>query len=216
MATKSDFAAANLYQDLMVELKARAESINAVTGLSATIPAPLLREYGYLQLRMMCELIALGCLVAHGDIPATHTKSFQKAYDPADIFRKLEALHPDFYPVPIKPEKTPDGWHFDQYDKPYLTKSELIRLYGKCGDVLHKGSVRKLLNGKVQPVVNFDDINEWGQKLLNLVSSHRIGRIGNKLQFIVLFSLTGQAQVAIGEAIEPALSERGAVEPPDQ
>jgi hypothetical protein len=42
-------------------------AINGRTGL----PAPIVREYSYLQLRVLSELIALGCLTAHGDIRDT-------------------------------------------------------------------------------------------------------------------------------------------------
>jgi hypothetical protein len=49
---------------------------------------------------MLCELIALGCLIAHGDV--TNTNYFQnKAYKADDILRKLEELHADLEVVPF-------------------------------------------------------------------------------------------------------------------
>jgi hypothetical protein len=95
MPTKSDEAAKDLYQSIMVEVMIRAYSINTATNTPTTIPQALIREYCFLQLRMLCELIALGCLVAHGDI--TKTKYFQKAYKGDDILQRLEKLHPDFF-----------------------------------------------------------------------------------------------------------------------
>jgi hypothetical protein len=41
---------------------------------------------------MLCELIALGCFVAHGDIEATKASSFQKAYKADDILKRLARL----------------------------------------------------------------------------------------------------------------------------
>jgi hypothetical protein len=73
-----DQAALNLYLSLMEEAKIRAFSINNATNVPNRLPPPLVREYCFLQLRMLCELIALGCLVAHSDIKATQAKSFQK------------------------------------------------------------------------------------------------------------------------------------------
>src|ERR1700722_12742109 len=102
MPTQRDEAARTLYQSIMGEVFIRAYSINTATHTPTIIPQPLIREYCYLQLRMLCELIALGCLVAHGDI--TKTKYFQKAYKADDILQQLERLHPKFYLHPFKPE----------------------------------------------------------------------------------------------------------------
>jgi len=202
LATKTDKAAADLYGGLMAELKARAESINTAIGLTATIPAPLLREYGYLQLRMMCELVALGCLVAHGDIPATHAKSLQKAYDAADIFKALDALHPDFFPVPVKSRQVAGVFHLDKSDEPHLTKSDLVQLYGRCGDVLHKGSVRKLLKEKAAAFADFNDLIEWRKKLLDLLSMHQIMRLGGQFYFTVTLDINGATHTVIHETVQ--------------
>ena len=100
MPTASDEKAKDLYQSIMTEVMIRTYSINTATKTPTEIPQALIREYCFLQLRMLCELIALGCLVAHGDI--TKTKYFQKAYKADDILKRLEDLHPSFYPYPFK------------------------------------------------------------------------------------------------------------------
>jgi hypothetical protein len=102
MATKADEASKYLYHSIMEEVMIRAFSINTAIKTPTKIPQPLILEYCYLQARMLCELIALGCLVAHGDI--TNTNYFQnKAYKADDILQQLEKLHPNFYPIPFKP-----------------------------------------------------------------------------------------------------------------
>ena len=147
MPTKSDEAAKDLYQSIMVEVMIRAYSINSATQTPTVIPQPLIREYCYLQLRMLCELIALGCLVAHGDI--TKTKYFQKAYKADDILQQLEKLHPNFYPHPFKPDFVPPSAaapvgriNMTDIDQDYLKKDDLIKLYAKCGSVLDRKSTR--------------------------------------------------------------------------
>jgi len=154
MPTKSDEAAKDVYQSIMVEVMIRSYSINSATKIPTPIPQSLIREYCFLQLRMLCELIALGCLVAHGDI--TKTKYFQKdAYKPDDILRRLEKLHPDFFPYPFKPSVTPanpgspGSITLEDVDTDYLKKEEVIRLYGKRGSILHKGSLHRLLSNKL-------------------------------------------------------------------
>src|SRR5690349_1734805 len=131
MATKDDLASSDLYKNLMEEAKVRLTSINTLILHQRGIPSPLIREYCYLQLRMLCELIALGCLVAHNDIAATSHKSLRAAYAPKEILDRLNKLHSDFYPVPIIPQRTQGGWHMADYDRPYLTKSDLLALWGK-------------------------------------------------------------------------------------
>jgi hypothetical protein len=208
MPTKSDEAAKTLYQSIMEEVKIRAYSINTATNIPNELPLPLVREYCFLQLRMICELVALGCLVAHGDI--SKTKYFQKAYKADDILKRLEELHPDFFPYPVKPIITPaspgfaGSVHLEDVHTDYLKKEELIRLYGKCGDVLHKGNLRRLLSPKtVSAERPYAEITEWGQKMLDLLSGHRISRIGRRfhlLAFLQVDPLGGAVQVAIAES----------------
>jgi hypothetical protein len=92
------------YCNLMEELKARHAIIRSILeearhGRFALSPY-ILGELCFLQLRMICELIALGCLLIHGDIPATRTNRMQKAYGADWIIGRLEELHPSFYPLP--------------------------------------------------------------------------------------------------------------------
>ncbi len=204
MATPQELAAIPVYTRLMEEAKERAFSINALVGDQRGLSTRFVREYGYLQLRMLCEIIGLSCLVAHGDLVGKGPKALRKAYAPGEIIKALESLHPDFYPVPMIPQKTPDGWHMAEYDdRPYLTKIELPVLWGLCGDVLHRGSLKSLGRPEQHPEVAFRDVTEWGQKILNLLSNHRI-KSASGLQALIAFlqvdDLGGAVQVAIGEA----------------
>jgi hypothetical protein len=215
MPTASDEKAKDLYQSIMTEAMIRAFSVNTATKTPTTIPQALIREYCFLQLRMLCELIALGCLVAHGDV--TQTKYFQKAYKADDILERLGKLHPDFYPFPFKPifeppsAKDPSGSiTLTELTDDYLKKEELIQLYAKCGSVLHKGSLRRLLALKMTPEENpYHEITFWGQKLLNLLTAHRISRIGYRFHFLAFLNLTAPGsdqatiQVAIIESAPP-------------
>ena len=76
--TQQQLDAANLYAGLLEEAKGRIFSIDSVIGGRAGIPDPLAREYGYLQLRMLCEVIALCCLAAHGDLSAAQAAKLKK------------------------------------------------------------------------------------------------------------------------------------------
>src|SRR5690606_18389345 len=89
------------------------------------------------------------------------------------------------------------------YEGPaYATKEELPQIWAKCGDVLHRGSLKNLIKAK-NPVQNeFADVVEWGQKIANLLNNHRIVTLGNEYAFVTsLHDGNGDVMVALGQAI---------------
>jgi len=203
MPTQADLDAAKIYSSIMEEAKFRALNMNTFTNSKIALPVPLLREFCFLQLRMLCELIALGCLVAHGDIQDIQSSALQKAYHAGEIVKRLEKLHPNFYPSPRKPIFSPGHVHLADYDSEYLTKDELISLYGRCGDALHRGSLRQLLDPKNTATPGFEDIQAFGQKILNLLSFHLISRMGGDFHFVVALEAAqagGKVLVSIAES----------------
>src|SRR5262249_13403335 len=144
-ATAEQEAAMRLYAQLLEEAKVRIAAIEAILNGSLIMPGPIAHEFCYLQLRFLCELIALGCLVLHGDIkdPKATKKAKEgklgKAWSAETIIDELGKLHPAFYPRPTTRLRTPNGFHLEDLKEEYLTKEELVRLYRICGDNLHRG-----------------------------------------------------------------------------
>jgi hypothetical protein len=150
-----------LYRNFMVDIKARVKTIEKAYSL---VKAQNLHHWeaeniAYLQLRMICELIALGCLTAHNEMITTSAGKMRREYRPNVIFTELEKLHPSFYPSPdrgIVNDKgesvsVPPGMR-NQSIGPvrivplkdgFLTKKQLIKLVGQCGDKLHIGGTKK-------------------------------------------------------------------------
>src|SRR5579872_5438649 len=163
MPTSQQLEAANLYAAMMEEIKVRIQFVEtAITGKYFMPHGQLVREASYLQLRLICEMIALSCLVAHGDIPSTKEKRFFKEYDAAKIIDGLHDLHPNFYPLPVKSVQiqTTDGpgWSLNPILTGFLTRDDLRSLYAKSGDFLHRGSLRKLLKAKMPVETAYSDI----------------------------------------------------------
>src|ERR1700758_3569066 len=81
-----------IYARLMEEIKRRQSVIAQV--LNQTIPMPQMAafEFCYLQLRKICEVFALGCLAAHGDIPEVRSKLLQKTYCADQIMKQLTQI----------------------------------------------------------------------------------------------------------------------------
>jgi hypothetical protein len=130
-----------IYGDLMDEARLRIYAIgDAVDTRDRWVPR-LLQEFAYLQLRMLCEIIAVGCLVAHGDVKNAGTL---KSWKIPDIMNKLKELHTNFYPRGVRFRKLPSGGlHLDDFNVPQLSKSELVRLWERSGSFLHRGSAKK-------------------------------------------------------------------------
>jgi hypothetical protein len=166
MTTDNKKGTIHLYASLMEEAKGRIEAIEQTLIQRQTVLADrLAREFCALQLRMLCELIALGCLVTHGDIPATHTSKLSRTTYADRIMAALDKLHPEFYPKPVR--RTNHG--IEDITSGFLTKDELPKLVGVCGDTLHRGSAKNLLTPRTLPR---DDIIVWTQKIRTLLDIH--------------------------------------------
>ena len=172
-----------LYAGLMEEIKVRLFSIDLAVSGSINLPHQLLHEYCHLQLRMACELIALACLTAHGDIQ--EATSLLKEWSPERIFDKLTKLHPYFYPWPVEwlPKREDGVALFRHVHEGFLTKEGLLELNGLCGDALHRGSLKKLLRPKMPLIKKFPEITQACIEIRALLEHHRIVLLDNNLIF---------------------------------
>jgi hypothetical protein len=81
----------------MEEIKTRMSWIEAAVGASANCLSPQATyEFSYLQLRLVCETLALGCLAVHGE--GGLREKLKSEYAADKIINMVEKLHPDFYP----------------------------------------------------------------------------------------------------------------------
>jgi len=145
------------YCSIIDEIKFRIKWIKKIIHVEISIAETIGRDTAFLELRMICELIAFGCLIAHGDIKATRSGKFTGKYQ-ADFFVKaLSNLHPDFYPKPMfpvpgqEPIPTQVGAILlspAPRTSGFLTKSDLTTLYHACGERMHRGYLRDILDRK--------------------------------------------------------------------
>lgn len=143
-----------IYISLMDEIKGRCEATQiAIGGQQPPFRERVVWELCHLQLRMICELIALACLAAHNEITTAQKGKLIGTFSPGEIMRRLEELHPDFYPKPAAEKIGPSGGlDVVPFVGEYLTKQDLLKLYSDCGDVLHRGSFKNLLKRSAPPV----------------------------------------------------------------
>lgn len=180
------------YLPLMHELVIRIDLVAHACRGKLNLSPPYAREYAYLQFRRMCELIALGCLQLHGDLPSTQTQSAQKEWNAEKIMRILHKSHPHSFPQCVIREKTPDGWNIKANSKPNaLTLEEFKKLYSECGEVLHRGTIRSLQTKGPIDNNDYQKVIDWQNKIVDLMNEHLIGRAtGNSFYIISLLTDT--------------------------
>jgi hypothetical protein len=170
-----------LYANLMDEVKARFDAINFAVNGRTGLPVPFVREFCWLQLRFLCELIALACLFAHGDIAGLAAHKVGRAWSADEILDRLTKLRPHFYPIPITQNpKTIDGKQGLELritNPSPLPKEDLLQLYGATHKHLHRGTLKKLLSSTDMPLdvaVNVEDIVGYAQRMSDLLGAHAI------------------------------------------
>lgn len=175
------------YCDFMEEIKLRTGVITTCLA-SPILPPRFLYETCFLQFRYICELIALSCLVAHGEVPGARSKRLSKQFDASSIINQLERLHPAFYPRPSR-QVVKDGKVVEVHPitSGYLTKDDLKNLYTKTGDVLHRGSLRSVLDAPPKKWGD-EEVRVWLSKIITLLNHHQISLIKEGVEIWVLMA----------------------------
>jgi len=185
--------AGQLYADIVTEIKGRIDALQLAgsTGFQPyPLPPPVMGDIFYIEFRMICELIAVACLVAHGDLAGARSKKILDEWRASVIMGQLEKLHADFFPVPEEIWRTDDGRIRGAKIKVsgFMTKGELTNLYNECGDHLHRGSaleIRAQMDSGGIPPPDLGKMKATLDKLVNLLRTHTIDLIDPKWKFWV-------------------------------
>jgi hypothetical protein len=162
-----------LYCAIMTEIKVREKVIYQLLTGELKIGSRPAFELCHLEMRMICELIAIACLAAHGDIPTTRSGRMREAYAADFILSALGKMHKDFFPIPMRVEKRGTAVTLRDQTEPALTKKDLLTLYHKCGDVLHRGCIKEMGPHQI-PEEEFLAMRDWPLKIGNLINNHTI------------------------------------------
>lgn len=175
----------------MGEIRDRVETVEVLVNNETGIKARFARESSYLQLRLICESIALGCIIAHEGFSDLSAQKIQKAYAADQIVNELSKLHDRFYPQPIavgKREST--RMTVSDNDIEHLTKDELKNVYRKCGQVLHRGTPHSIRNNEIIEKEWIDYIVQKTQLAVNLLTTHALVMRGDQRAIMCNFSST--------------------------
>lgn len=170
MAQEHEQKAIATYLAIMEEVKDRSRVLNAIYQNEALFPNTIVREICYLQFRCLCELVALACLVAHGDV--SNTKKIRDTWEANKIIAEMSKLKPLFYPQPCESRS---GGIVGLPHINHLTKDDLIKLWGISGDVLHRTPLSQYVDpSPTRRPKDFSDVVAWGEKIAALLDVHWI------------------------------------------
>ena len=130
----------NIYCECMEEIKARLHLLAAFFSQGRTTGSEVTDiEFGCLQFRKVLELIALASIAPSKEKYAEERKKFHEDWNPRRIFRDLERINADFYPVPIRRglSEDPKVKHYEPVLTGFLTKDDFETVYAECSGALH-------------------------------------------------------------------------------
>ena len=192
-----------IYLTLMVEIKVRLNEIDRIIQSigddESRDPRTVIDlETCYLQIRLICESIALASLAAnHSELI---NADLQKQYNAERIFTDLAKINPDCFPRAMLGERTGEkDLHFSDVDPAPLTYKDLKAIYIECSRVLHRGAL-KVLVSDTRKFYKIDDIKQWLESFVNLLACHVI--IVPHLQKALVIHLWGNesGDVTLSEA----------------
>ena len=119
------------------------------------------------------------------------------------ICEKLESLHPEFYPRPVQqvPVAPPRPFGIEAVESGFLTKAELPKLVGRCGNTLHRGTAKTLLEFEPMPR---GEIATWQSKIHTLLDIHWFTLVSGEPHY--LCAMNGGKDGRVGVEIIPSSS----------
>jgi hypothetical protein len=187
MATNSQRNRDALYASLMGEIKVRASAINInLRRIQDDPDAPAAFadvESCFLQIRFICELIALASLLAHEE--SGLNKRLMKDWNADVIFGALVKINPHCFPHPVVVAKSPNG-RKSVTSPPgvFLNRSGLKKIYTECGQLLHRGRLEHASHG-FKKNYDVDAMEAWLAELKKLLTDHVVLIMPERMVLIV-------------------------------
>lgn len=166
-----------LYLEQMQEIKHRIAYIksNLAEGIGRIEIESLA-----LQIRKIIELIAFSQISIHMSNYRNRRsfvgKSYESDWNARSIFNNVKSLDQDSYPIPLDPEFKimPDSTkHFEKLEKSsYLSEKQLLKLYERCGGLLHADNPWKPTGNKYNNFVK--DLPHKLEQIKGLLNYHAV------------------------------------------
>ena len=160
---------AKVYLHCMAEIKKRLLVIEKVSG--EDMQTLFANEICYLELRFICELIAIACLTAQGDFKTQ--RAFTEEYSPPKIFAALREIYPQFFPKDAEVISEPGRHHVQSQHKPdAYGESDIVSLWHQAGTHLHRASVNHYLKKTFKSPPDLSSVRDHVVGIVRLLESH--------------------------------------------
>ena len=168
------------------------EAIQSIALKKTTTLYPITNiEFMTLQIRKIIEHIAMGNLIANKELYEQYSAKFSANWNAKYIFRDLERLNAKFYPEPVKTDYLKEVPEWKSIDEEYLTKDDAIKIYDKCGGLMHTSNPYGS-----QIDVNYYEaqMSIWYRKIMNLLNQHLIHMVDGKNIYCITMNGDGNPQ----------------------
>jgi len=176
----------DLYCNVMDEITRRVAVINSfLAGESKTIFRATTVESMCLQIRKILELIALGSLVVNKFVFVEQNEKFEQLWNARLILKDIERINPKFYPNPIReaPSENPSVVNdLVNVKSGYLTKDKFIKVYEKCGKILHADNP---FGSKTAFEYYDKQIPIWLNEIMSLLNNHIISLLNDEKMYVI-------------------------------
>lgn len=204
------------YQTLMSEVRIRLaalqESLDLAKADSGNEGNWKAVEFCYLQIRKICELVAISVLVAHNEFAEFRTNAMLKEWNADALFARILAENGLAFPLPaiLHPNKNGPGFHHIEPNFDGPKAQDLKSIYNGCGSHLHIGSLKSLLADSKKKL-DIDELREWNNALVTLLNQHLLflPDIRSVMFITMMEGASGAVNVTFGEADGPAVFQPG-------
>ncbi|NMP30597.1 hypothetical protein HII17_03395 [Thalassotalea sp. M1531] len=192
-----------LYLNILKDIKYRTSVIDQLfADASGTNLELTVLESACLQLRKILEQIAFGSLVSNVELYSQEYKKFQEFWNAEYLLKDMAKVNPKYFPIPISQDKSAVPGVKSQFnlkhDDIYLNPKEFIKVYKKCGAILHASNP---FGSKVSNEFYKKSIPIWRNKIINLLNSHQVHFVGDKNLY--LFQMGAKDESPSLQAFEP-------------
>lgn len=189
------------YRQLMELVKERCIVIEIITADQHGLSDWAINEICYLQLRLICESIALACLSAHGEDLGVIRRMLRE-WSANTIMNNLEALHPDFFPRAVHFTGMHGNTAVHEKVVGAMTKAEFIVMYGQVHQQMHQGNLKEVFSNQ-HLTRDFEPIREYCTRLTQLLEQHEFSLRDDKEFWLCYMrrSPDGAVHVMVGEVV---------------
>jgi hypothetical protein len=168
----ADTADLTKYCSCLQEVRKRIDLARRIIAAAPAINDPEIQaEILGIQLRKSLELVALATLSANRPFYESAYRGIENAWNAKEILKAVGAVHPNFYPTPIRLAGLDANGHkrFEKLSSGYLTREQFISTYDKLGGVLHAWNPHRREPRRVGSGIDFA---KWFDRLERLLLLH--------------------------------------------